>query len=97
MLTFVFSKGVKVETIHQPQHHPRDAFLLVIAKLEERRLGYEVFSLSQKNKALIEDEKMHEMRLAKLTRPVQIEKSALQKSDFKRLTQNQIIHLVKEN
>jgi hypothetical protein len=67
--------------------------VMVMLKIEERRMGYEMLKLSRLQRSLVEEKRIKTIRIAKLLKPQQIEKMAHSKFTMKRIEQNQIIHL----
>jgi cell division protein FtsL len=67
-------------------------FALVFVQMEERRMGYELLKLTREQKRLVEERRMKEMQLAKLTRLQQVEKIA-SRLPLRKVQANQIIHL----
>lgn len=67
---------------------------LVVLKMEERRLGYELFQLSSQHRKLVEQKRMHEISLTKMTRPQFVQKIAEKRLDLQQANQGQIIHLM---
>ena len=68
-------------------------FALVFLQMEERRIGYEILKLNHEQKHLIEDRRLKEMHLAKVTRPQQMEKLAVSRLTLRKIQASQIIHL----
>jgi hypothetical protein len=67
--------------------------VLVMLKIEERRMGYEMLKLSRQQRILVEEKRIKTIKIAKLLKPQQIEKMAHSRLTMKRIEQNQIIHL----
>jgi hypothetical protein len=70
---------------------------LVVLKMEERRLGYELFQLSSQQRKLMEQKRMHEISLTKMTRPQYVQRVAETRLDLQQANQGQIIHLMGPN
>lgn len=68
-------------------------FALVFMQMEERRIGYSLLKLSREQKEIIEQKRVKSMKLAKLTRPQQVEKFVQNRSTLKKMSSSQIIHL----
>lgn len=68
-------------------------FVLVFLQMEERRMGYEILSASRVQKRLIEERRLKEMQLAKMTRPQQVERLAATKLTMRKIQASQIIRL----
>lgn len=66
---------------------------LVFLRMEERRLGYGLLKLNAEYKKLIDQKRMMEMQLAKVTRPQLLDSWAQKKLTLKKLDSHQIIHL----
>lgn len=69
-------------------------FAIVFLQMEERRMGYVVLKLSREYKKVLEEKRVKEITLAKITRPQLLDHMAQQKFTLKRIQANQIIHLV---
>ena len=68
-------------------------FTIVFAKMEERRVGYQILKLSKDLKLLVEEKKLKELKFAKLTRPEHVERVAKDKFTLRKVENNQIIHM----
>ncbi len=68
-------------------------FLIAFLHMEERRLGYQIYYLSQQNKKIEIERKIKEIDLAKLAIPSQIMSFAKNKLTLRNPELNQIIHL----
>lgn len=68
-------------------------FFLVFLQMEERRLGYEILKQTRAQKRLMEEKRVKEMQLAKMTRPQQVEKLAASRLTLRKIQASQIIHL----
>lgn len=68
-------------------------FLIAFLHMEERRLGYQIYYLSQQNKKIEIERKVKEIELAKLAIPSQIMSFAKNKLTLRNPELNQIIHL----
>lgn len=68
-------------------------FVLVFLQMEERRMGYELLKLNREQKKWVEERRLKEMQLAKLTRPQQVERMAASKLTLRKVQASQIIHL----
>ncbi|MGZ3742663.1 MAG: histidine kinase [Pseudobdellovibrionaceae bacterium] len=68
-------------------------FFLVFLQMEERRLGYSVLKLSREHKKILEDKRVREIQLVKVTRPQLVEHMAHSKFTLKKIQAEQIIHL----
>lgn len=68
-------------------------FSLVFLQMEERRLGYSVLKLSRDYKKDLEEKNVHEIQLAKVTRPQLLEHVAQSKFTLKKIQADQIIHM----
>ena len=68
-------------------------FLIVFAKMEERRVGYSLIKLTREQKIAIEEKREKTLKLAKLNRADHIEKVALDRFTLKKVQNSQIIHL----
>lgn len=68
-------------------------FGLVFLQMEERRMGYELLILNRDQKRLVEERRLKEMQLAKMTRPQQVEKMAASTLTLRKVQASQIIHL----
>jgi hypothetical protein len=68
-------------------------FSIVFLQMEERRMGYVVLKLSHEHKKVLEEKRVREIALAKVTRPQLLDHMAQQKFTLKRIQASQIIHL----
>jgi hypothetical protein len=68
-------------------------FSIVFLQMEERRMGYSVLKLSREHKKILEEKRVKEISLAKITRPQLLDSMAQQKFTLKKVEANQIIHL----
>lgn len=68
-------------------------FLIAFLHMEERRLGYQIYYLAQKNKKIEIERKIKEIELARLAIPSQIMSFAKNKLTLRNPELNQIIHL----
>ena len=68
-------------------------FSIVFLQMEERRMGYSVLKLSREHKKVLEEKRVKEISLAKITRPQLLDSMAQQKFTLKKVEANQIIHL----
>ena len=68
-------------------------FLIVFAKMEERRVGYSLIKLTREQKVAVEEKREKTLKLAKLTRAEHVEKVALDKFTLRKVQNSQIIHL----
>lgn len=68
-------------------------FTIVFLQMEERRMGYSVLKLTREYKKNIEDKRVREIALAKVTRPQLLDRMAQSKFTLKKVQANQIIHL----
>ncbi len=68
-------------------------FVVVFAKMEERRLGYAVLKLTREQRKAVADQRAKMVHLAKLTRPELVEKMAQNRLTLKKVQTDQIIHL----
>ncbi len=68
-------------------------FFLVFLQMEERRMGYEILKVTRVQKKMMEERRIKEMQLAKLTRPQQVERMATSKLTLRKIQASQIIHL----
>lgn len=68
-------------------------FSLVFFKMEQRRLGYEVWQLSRTEKIHQEKLRAQNLAFAKLTRPERVEKYAKTYWALQRAQQSQIIQI----
>ncbi|HEX7672852.1 MAG TPA: histidine kinase [Bdellovibrio sp.] len=68
-------------------------FSIVFLQMEERRMGYSVLKLTREHKKVLEERRVKEIALAKITRPQLLEHVAQQKFTLKKVQANQIIHL----
>jgi hypothetical protein len=68
-------------------------FSIVFLQMEERRMGYSVLRLSREHKKVLEEKRVKEISLAKVTRPQLLDTMAQQKFTLKKVEANQIIHL----
>lgn len=68
-------------------------FLIAFLHMEERRLGYQIYYLSQQNKKIEIERKIKEIELARLAIPSQIMSFAKNKLTLRNPELNQIIHL----
>src|SRR5688572_13330565 len=66
---------------------------LVFLRMEERRLGYGVLRLNMSYKKVVDQKRMLEMQLAKVTRPQLLDTWAQRKLTLKKADSKQIIHL----
>lgn len=66
---------------------------LVFLQMEERRMGYEILKLTREQRRLVEEKRIKEMKLAKMTRPQQVEKLASSRLTLRKVQASQIIHL----
>ena len=67
-------------------------FGLVFLKMEERRMGYLLLQMTREQRKLVEEKRMREMTLTKVTRPAQVERAA-KNMTLRKVQANQIIHL----
>lgn len=70
--------------------------VIVIAKMEVRRLGYSVYRLSQSERLVQDDVRKKNMRFAQLTRPERIENYAQTRLELRRAGHGQVIQLVSD-
>lgn len=68
-------------------------FLIVFAKMEERRVGYSLIKLTREQKLVVEEKREKILKLAKLTRPEHVEKVAQDRFTLRKVQNSQIIHL----
>ncbi len=68
-------------------------FGIVFFQMEERRIGYSVLKLTRQHKKVLEEKRVKEIALAKITRPQLVESMAQKKFTLKKVQANQIIHL----
>lgn len=68
-------------------------FSIVFLQMEERRMGYSVLKLTREHKKVLEEKRVKEIALAKITRPQLLDHMAQQKFTLKKIQANQIIHL----
>ncbi len=68
-------------------------FVVVFAKMEERRIGYIVLKLTHEQRKAIEEKRAKIFQLAKLIRPEHVEKVAQDRFTLKKVQTKQIIHL----
>ncbi|MBL7544918.1 MAG: cell division protein FtsL [Bdellovibrionaceae bacterium] len=68
-------------------------FFIAFLHMEERRLGYQIYYLSQQNKKIEIERKVKEIELARLAIPSQIMSFAKNKLTLRSPELNQIIHL----
>jgi hypothetical protein len=68
-------------------------FFIAFLHMEERRLGYQIYYLSQQNKKIEIERKVREIELARLAIPSQIMSFAKNKLTLRNPELNQIIHL----
>ncbi|MNL08988.1 hypothetical protein D3C87_1297350 [compost metagenome] len=68
-------------------------FSIVFLQMEERRMGYSVLKLSREHKKILDEKRVKEISLAKITRPQLLDSMAQQKFTLKKVEANQIIHL----
>lgn len=68
-------------------------FFIAFLHMEERRLGYQIYYLSQQNKKIEIERKVKEIELARLAIPSQIMSFAKNKLTLRNPELNQIIHL----
>lgn len=68
-------------------------FSIVFLQMEERRMGYSVLKLTREHKKVLEEKRVKEIALAKITRPQLLDHVAQQKFTLKKVQANQIIHL----
>lgn len=66
---------------------------LVFLQMEERRLGYVILKLEKEQRVLLNQKRMKEVTLAKLTRPQHVESLALKHLTLKRAQPHQVIHM----
>ena len=69
-------------------------FIVVFAKMEERRIGYNVLKLTHEQRVAVEEKRIKVLALAKLIRPQHIEKVAQDRFTLKKVQNKQIIHLI---
>jgi len=67
-------------------------FCLVLLQMEDRRMGYELLQLTREQRRLVEERRMAEMQIAKVTRPQQVERAA-SRLTLRKVQPSQIIHL----
>jgi len=68
-------------------------FLIVFAKMEERRVGYSLIQLTREQKRTVEEKREKTLKLAKLTRPERVERVAQDQFTMRKVQNSQIIHL----
>ena len=68
-------------------------FVIVFAKMEERRIGYQVLKITREQRLAVESKRERVVRLAKLTRPQHIEKLVQDKLTLKKVQRSQIVHI----
>ncbi|MBX2994471.1 MAG: histidine kinase [Bdellovibrionaceae bacterium] len=68
-------------------------FFLVFLQMEERRMGYEILKVTRVQKRMMEERRVKEMQLAKLTRPQAVERAATSRLTLRKVQASQIIHL----
>ena len=68
-------------------------FIVVFAKMEERRMGYNVLKFTHSQRVSIEEKRARILQLAKLTRPEHVEKVAQDRFTLKKIQNKQIIQL----
>lgn len=68
-------------------------FVLVLAKMEVRRMGYSVLKASQEYRKLRDHQRLMSMEYARLTRPEHIRKYAVSKLTLNDARNGQIIQL----
>ena len=66
---------------------------VVFAKMEERRIGYEILKLNRDHKNLTEEWRHKDLILARISRPQHVEKFAQDKLTLHKLQDSQIIQL----
>lgn len=66
---------------------------LVFLRMEERRLGYSILKINAEYKKILDQKRMMEMQLAKITRPQLLDSWAQRKLTLKKVSSSQIIHL----
>lgn len=66
---------------------------LVFLRMEERRLGYSILKLNAIYKGSLDQKRILEMQVAKITRPQLVDEWAQQKLTLKKVHSKQIIHL----
>lgn len=69
-------------------------FIVVFAKMEERRLGYAILKLTHIQRLEIEEKRAKVIQLAKINRPQHIEKVAQDRFTLKKVKSKQIIHVM---
>lgn len=69
-------------------------FIVVFAKMEERRLGYSVLKLTHDQRAAVEIKREKSVALAKQIRPQHVEKIAQDRFTLQKIQNRQIIHLM---
>ena len=68
-------------------------FIVVFAKMEERRIGYNVLKLTHGQRVAIEEKRSKILQLAKMIRPEHVEKVAQDHFTLKKIQTKQIIQL----
>lgn len=68
-------------------------FSIVFLQMEERRMGYSVLKVTREYKKVLEEKRVKEISLAKVTRPQLLDHMAQQRFTLKKVQANQIIHL----
>jgi cell division protein FtsL len=66
---------------------------LVFVQMEERRLGYQVFKLEREHRNLLNQRRMKEIQLARLTKPQHVKRVAQQRLSLRKTEAHQVIHL----
>jgi len=68
-------------------------FSLVFLQMEERRLGYAILKSTREQRQIVEEKRERAVKLAKFTRPQNVERMAQSRFTLKKIQANQIIHL----
>ncbi|GIL16751.1 MAG: hypothetical protein BroJett040_05020 [Oligoflexia bacterium] len=68
-------------------------FTVVFIQMEERRMGYAILKYSRDQRLAVEEKRMKELQLAKITRPQHVEKLAQDRFTLKKVQAKQIIQL----
>ncbi len=66
---------------------------LVFLQMEERRMGYQILKLEREQRSLLNQKRLREVQLAKMTKPQHVEKLAQRHLTLKRAQSHQVIHM----
>jgi len=68
-------------------------FIIVLSKMEERRMGYSIWRLNREMKIAMDERRTLELSVAKLMRPQHVEKFAQDRLTYRKVKGEQIIQL----